>query len=187
MTWARLDDMFPWNRKIRRLSDAAFRVHTTGIVACARDLTDGLIRQDDIDDFPPQRTLDKGLRELVDRGLWEVVEGGWRIHDYLDYNPSKVDVEAERAAARERQRKRRLARAGVTDEPDVTRDSRVTHGVVTRESQTPSQPVPTRPTRPVPTRPDVGVLHVVGDGDQVQDRPVGDGARSSSLGLGGDL
>ena len=29
---------------------------------------------------------------LVDAGLWEEVPGGFRIHDFLDYNPSKVEV-----------------------------------------------------------------------------------------------
>ena len=174
MAWARFDDMFPWSRKVRRLSDAAFRLHVTGIVACARDLTDGVITPDDLSEFPPMRGLDKRLAELVGSGQWherghrcagcaQPPTSAWIIHDYLDYNPSKADVEAERAAARDRQRKRRMARAGVS-EGDVTRDSRVTHADVTRESQTPSLPVPSipDPTRPNPS---VGVLSVVGDGE----------------------
>lgn len=185
MSWARFDDMFPWSRKVRRLSDAAFRLHVTGIVGCARDLTDGVVTQDDIDEFPPMRGLDKRLAELVERGQWhekghrcgkckQPPAGAWMIHDYLDYNPSKADVEAERAAARERQRRRRLGRAGVSEAPDVTRDSRVTHAGVTRESQTPSLPVPSIPD---PTRPDpsVGVLSVVGDGGDSSSSRLGRG------------
>jgi len=169
MAWAKFDDMFPWSRKVRRISDAAFRLHVSGIVSCARDLTDGIITQDDMDELPPMRGLDKRLAELVDGGLWHVKghrcgkcaqppTGAWVIHDYLDYNPTKADVDAEKAAARDRQRKRRLARAGVATDQDVTRDSRVTNGgvtpSVTRESHGVSQPpsLPD-PSIPDPTRP----------------------------------
>src|SRR5690606_5177208 len=34
---------------------------------------------------------------LVKVGLWEPAEGGFQIHDYLDYNPSADDVRAEQA------------------------------------------------------------------------------------------
>lgn len=178
MAWARFDDMFPWSRKVRRMSDAAFRLHVSGIVACARDLTDGVLTQDDLDDLPPMRGLPKRLEELVKSDAWHVKghrchgcvqppAGGWVIHDYLDYNPTKADVEAEKAAARERQRRRRLARAGVTDGPDVTPD--VTRDVH-RESQGVSQtpPLPD-PSPPVPTRPDPDVSAQVSGGGHQSD------------------
>lgn len=159
MTWARLDDQFPWSRKVRRLTDAAFRLHVTGIVSCARDLTDGHVTPDDLDEFPPMRGADKRLSELIERGVWH--ERGhdcpkcpqppvtcWYIHDYLDHNPSKAEVDAAKEKQRERQRNSRMRRAGVHDgDGDVTRDSRVTDAGVTRESQSPSL------TRPVPSRP----------------------------------
>lgn len=45
---------------------------------------------------------------LVDAGLWEQNGNGYVIHDYLDYNPSRVEIEAKRAAdaARKAERKR---------------------------------------------------------------------------------
>lgn len=162
--WARLDDLFPWHRKVRRMSDGAFRLHITGVVACARDLTDGIVTADDIDDFPPMRGVEKRLDELVQRDLWhprghacekceQPPAGAWVIHDYLDWNPSKAQVEEDRAAARERQRRRRQKRnADVMPEGAVTPASRVTHAGVTRESQTPTrpdQPDPSYPSRPL--------------------------------------
>lgn len=36
--------------------------------------------------------------QLVAAGLWEPMEGGWQIHDYLDYNPSRDQVLEEREA-----------------------------------------------------------------------------------------
>lgn len=174
MTWARLDDMFPWSRKVRRLTDAAFRLHVTGIVSCARDLTDGHITPDDLDEFPPMRGADKRLDELIERGVWHArghdcpkcpqpPVNCWFIHDYLDHNPSKTEVEAAREKQRERQRNSRAKRAGTHDaDGAVTRESRVTAPSVTRESQSPSL------TRPNPSQP------------MSMDQPVGGSSETSS-------
>jgi hypothetical protein len=102
MPWVKLDDTFPANRKIRRLSDGAFRLHITAICAAAHDLTDGLMTPEDIEDLASITKSDRRIDELVRRGLWEAVETGWLIHDYLDYNPSKVKVDTDREAARQR-------------------------------------------------------------------------------------
>ncbi|MGB9886787.1 MAG: DnaD domain-containing protein [Moorellales bacterium] len=40
------------------------------------------------------------VRDLIEAGIWEEVEGGYRIHDYLDYQPSKAEVLAEREQKR---------------------------------------------------------------------------------------
>ena len=53
-------------------------------------------------------------KALVDAGLWERIEGGWLFHDWEGRNPRREDVEAERAAWRQRQkdaRERARARA----------------------------------------------------------------------------
>jgi hypothetical protein len=49
--------------------------------------------------------------DLVQAGVWEEADGGWLIHDYFSYQPSKEEVLAERAAARERMSKHRKLRA----------------------------------------------------------------------------
>ena len=110
MSWAKFDDMFPWHRKVRRLSDAAFRLHTTAIIYCSRDETDGFVTLEDIDEMPGIKGRDKSIGELVKRGLWEVVEDGWEVHDFLEYNPSADQQARARAAAAERQRKARERR-----------------------------------------------------------------------------
>lgn len=150
MAWARLDDTFPEHRKVRRLPDGAFRLHVTAICYAAHDLTDGIIHADDLEEFRGLRKPERHVQTLVDAGVWDQVSDGvWQIHDFLDYNPSRTQVEADREASRERQRRRRESRLshavshGVTP-GEVTRDSH-------RESQHPD-PTPPDPTRPLPTR-----------------------------------
>lgn len=161
MTWLKTDDKFPEHRKVRRLSDPAFRLHVTALCACARDETDGRVTEADIADMEHGARLRKHIEQLVEAGLWEVVRGGWEIHDYLNYNLSHAQLEQGRADARrrqenarERRRQERLAfdaaNAGVTGAS--RRDTSVTHTEVTGVSQ---HPDPTRPdpTLTVPSRP----------------------------------
>lgn len=150
MTWARFDDTFPGHRKVRRLSDGAFRLHVTAICFVAHDLTDGFVSVEDLDEMAAVRRAETRVAELVGRGLWEPVDGGWIIHDYLHYNPAKAQVEAERQASRERQKRRREARLSASSHG-------VTNGVTPPEAtaDVPRESHPPDPTRPVPdpTRP----------------------------------
>lgn len=151
MTWLKKDDRYPEHRKIRRLSDGAYRLHDTALCWAAKDETDGFISDDDLDEMQHGRKLRKYVPELVRACLWEPVAGGWTIHDFLHYNPSHQQLEAERAAARDRQARHRARKKGVnTDEsPDSNAvTNAVTNGDVTRESHPPV------PYRPDPTRPD---------------------------------
>jgi len=118
------------------------------------------------------KRLTRHVGALVDAGLWEPVRGGWRIHDFLDYNPSHAKLVADRERARVRQEewREKKARSKATSEasPDsVTllsqHNSRsdeqdgARNGVVTGVSHAPV------PTRPDPSRP---VPFVGGDQDQ---------------------
>jgi hypothetical protein len=135
MSWLRIDDTFDEHPKIEPLTDKAFRLHMAGLLYCSRQLTDG---------FVPLRVLPKlagyakrSLIELVDAGLWHPHGDGYKLHDYLDYQRSREQVLADRAAAADRQRKAReksksgRGHGGLT----VARHS-VTHGV-THGEQTP--------------------------------------------------
>jgi hypothetical protein len=70
------------------------------------------------------------VRALVDAGLWHRAMGGYLVHDFADYQPTRADVEdAERAEeerrAKDRERKRR-SRASRSGHGPVTRDQSVT-------------------------------------------------------------
>jgi hypothetical protein len=98
MAYAKFDDGFADHPKHRPLSHGAFRLHVSGILHCARWLTDGKVTADAAGDlmraYKPQY-----LDELVERGLWlEVMPGTlYEIRDYLDWNDSRARVESRRA------------------------------------------------------------------------------------------
>jgi hypothetical protein len=138
MTWLKKDDRFPEHRKIRRLSDGAYRLHDTALCHVARDESDGLLTPDDLEELTHWSRLRRKVDELITAGLWEPQpDGSYAIHDYLDWNRSHAELEAGREADRRRQAARREnARHAVT--PPVT------NGVSHAGSHA-SLPVQTRP------------------------------------------
>jgi hypothetical protein len=101
MAWVYLDDEFPEHQKNWALTDAAFRLHTSGIAFCNRQLTDGFIRGDKVPSLVP-RYRRKTLDELVDRKLWVPIMDGhlYEVHDYLDWNKSKEQITEEKERLR---------------------------------------------------------------------------------------
>ena len=71
--------------------------------------------------------------ELANAGLWDQCSDGWRFHDWAEYQPTREQVLAERAAATERKRRSR---------EKSRRDADGTDG---GSHPSPSRPVPTRP------------------------------------------
>jgi len=113
-TWLKTDDKFPEHRKVRRLSDSAYRLHHTAMCACAKDETDGYVTAEDVADMEHGNRLRKHIDALVAADLWEEASGGWWIHDYLDYNPSHASLVAKRAVDKARQEKYRKGRVAET-------------------------------------------------------------------------
>ena len=122
MPWFKVDDQLHSHPKPRRATLAALGLWSlAGSYSMAYKL----------DGFVPEwyvighRDGRKHADTLIRVGLWENAvrgaEAGYQFHDWADYQPSSDEIEAERVAARERQRafrkKRREARQeGVTDE-----------------------------------------------------------------------
>lgn len=103
MTWVKLDDGFWSHPKVDGTSLAAVGVFARSLSYCGAHLTDGSITPEAaIYMAAGKKAL---LAELVDRGLWEQLDGGYRIPDFLDFNPSREQVEAERQKSAERQAK----------------------------------------------------------------------------------
>lgn len=106
MTWVKLSDEFPRHEKVDDLSDGAFRLHIAALCHASDQLTDGFVREKIVARLVPTFRKTQPT-ELVQARLWHPTEGGWLIHDYLDYNPSAESVRAERKAAADRMRNAR--------------------------------------------------------------------------------
>ena len=107
----------------------------------ARNLRDGFVPS-----RLPARLCDDpdtAVRELVARGLWLRVKGGYQFHDWADFQPTRESVESDRAAARERMRKLRNGRSGTKSfersSDDVRANNTRTNG---RTSRPPTRPDP---------------------------------------------
>lgn len=103
--WARFDDRFHENRKIKRLwrrCPAALGLHVMAITYCAGHLTDGMVDEDFVEEkMPVKRARDKAVATLVEVGLWLPEVDGWQIKDFAEFNETRADIEARRAAKSE--------------------------------------------------------------------------------------
>jgi hypothetical protein len=119
MPWARFDDRFPSNRKVRLLSDAAFRLYVSAICWSAENLTDGVVQKTELRLVSDVKAASRRAQELVEAGLFEALEGGgWKIHDYHEYNPTAEQVKADRAAKTARQQRWRKKKEGDAPDPE---------------------------------------------------------------------
>src|SRR4051812_36732111 len=75
MPWARFDDRFPSNRKVRLLSDGAFRLYVSAICWSAENLTDGVIKTAELRLVADVRATRTRAKELVEAGLLEELNG----------------------------------------------------------------------------------------------------------------
>lgn len=150
MTWARLDDRFHEHRKVKsawHVDPGAVGLHVVAITYCAGHETDGLVDVEFVrEKLPRQRDRDRLIGALVNAGLWEPVDDGWLLHDFLDYNPSKASLDEKRA--RDAERKARGRRTQSERTPHVVRaDTTRSPNGVHAASGGPD------PTRPDPTTP----------------------------------
>ncbi|MCI0386192.1 hypothetical protein [Streptomyces sp. CNQ085] len=128
MPWVRLDDRFPSHRKVALLSDRAFRLYVSALCWSSENLTEGRILDKELPLISRVRGVKTVAKELEDARLWDRIEGGWEIHDYLEYNPDRARVQADRAAnaARQkafRERKRAEREAARKAEEDAARNA----------------------------------------------------------------
>jgi hypothetical protein len=151
MAWGRLDDQANGNPKLLALSDAAWRMWGCALIYCQSQLTDGFVPTPAIHTFGVQaRDKEKVADELCAtqvRGyapLWARVEGGYQLHDYLQWNDSRQAV----LAKRHRDRKRKGFHDDSARNPHGTgADSEWTRGGITVDSDRPtSTPVPHKRT-----------------------------------------
>jgi len=104
MPWIKLDDQYADHPKIVAAGPLAAWLHTCALCYAGRYLTDGFIPERQVRKLADVDDAEDLAQRLVEVGLWEIAEGGYLIHDYLEYNPSAESVQADREEARERMR-----------------------------------------------------------------------------------
>ena len=65
---------------------------------CNRNLTDGFVSDRAVRGFGKSGKAPKIAVQMVKLGKWERIDGGYQIVGFLDWNPSKTEVLARRAA-----------------------------------------------------------------------------------------
>lgn len=152
MTWVKVDDLITEHEKCVGLSANAWCLWLHGITYCSRNLTDGKIPKAMLARLSGVSKPSAAASELVAAGLWDDSDGAFWVHDYLEHQRSREQVEAERAAAAERQRKARDKKRESRD--GSRRDAGVTHGPVTLlETETETDVI--NPPTPLPVVPSV--------------------------------
>lgn len=145
MSWLKTDDRIGSHPKIIKAGPEAAWMWFVSTGWCKNHLTDGFIPTEVL---PTLAAWSVPAAELAARcvaarrtpegvGLFEAVPGGYRVHDYLDYNDSKADVlanmakaasrKAEWRATRKRRRQRPARPTLVAPVPEVSQwDTRTT-------------------------------------------------------------
>ena len=152
MSWVFLSDEAPGHHKLLGLSDAAFRLWIVGLTYCGQQANDGRFSAHAariMCGYLASPELGKAaIADLVTARLWHATEGGYEIHDYLDYQQSKDSRAASNKAAAERMRAMRAARH-VMVTPHVREPLRCNTGVTS-----PELPAKFALPVPIPSRPD---------------------------------
>jgi hypothetical protein len=182
MPWARLEDIMDEHPKLVGLSDGAFAMEMRAILYSARVLTDGFIAKHLLKRLTSATdiaVISAQVKELVESRLWEPEGDGYRIHDYAQYQPTREQVLARRAADAERKRKGHKTRAQVgngtaAEEPSTPESSE--DSPVESDTECPAGECPestsSRPG-PVPARKDISSpLPVAAPGARARARQV---------------
>lgn len=118
MPWVRLDEEFARHPKVLAAGPLGMAMQVAALCYCNSYLTDGFVPRSVVPGLLHLEGL--GMRmwngdligsgedadfkivveDLIDAGLWEEVPGGFRIHDFHQYQPTKDEVLAEREQKR---------------------------------------------------------------------------------------
>jgi hypothetical protein len=179
MGWVKLDDRAREHRKMIAAGAEACWLWVCGLMyANSQPQKDGIIPAAAVKILFPFQKPSRSIRVLVEVGLWEKVENGYRIHDYHDYQPN-----AEQAAELSRKRQKAgqkggLAKATARAKARQTAKQlakQTPKQVATKQSSKPPSktlpvpvPVPVRdPPPPLPEDPGpLGKLFGAGPGDR---------------------
>ena len=108
MAWFKVDDKLHSHPKVLGVPLRAMGLWVKAGSWCADQLTDGHIPRAVL---APLNATTADARALVAAGLWLEADGGWQFRDWVDYQPTKDQVEKRRAEDAQRKAEARAARA----------------------------------------------------------------------------
>lgn len=159
MTWARFDDLYDDNRKVKRAwrrNPRAVGLHAMSITYSSRHETDGVIDLDWLEEkMPKPAEREATIKTLVECGLYEPIDGErFRVHDYTDFNPSRSDLESKRKRDAARKRNPNGLRAESERTPDGIHAEGAVESNGNPDGASRALPQATPAARPVPSLPD---------------------------------
>lgn len=114
MPWFNVDDGFDNHPKVRKAGNAAAGLFCRLGSYSAKHLTEGHVDASVVRDYGTPATVRKlvavGMLHMIGHGCLKCeqpVDDGYVMHDYLDYNRSRKQIEAAREHGRKRQQKGR--------------------------------------------------------------------------------
>lgn len=110
--WIRLDLDYFANPKTLSAGRDGRDLHLASLCWVGRYLTDGLIPPEAVEAIARDaglvsRSRARAVERVQDAGLWVPNGAGWEVHDFVEMNGSRADVEHERDQWRARQRRAR--------------------------------------------------------------------------------
>lgn len=96
MAWLKIESSVARNRKFVKAGPAPSWLWVCGLAYCQEGLTDGFIPEEALG-FLGVKNAKQLAGYLENAGLWNKVDGGWRVHDYLEHNRSAAEVDDIRA------------------------------------------------------------------------------------------
>lgn len=109
MAWVRVDDQAPRHEKLLKAGPAAAWLWVCGLAHAQSQLTDGVITDAALPFIGVAKGAKDLARRLVSVHLWIRIPGGFRVHDYHDFNFTRAETLARRKATREHRRRAGLA------------------------------------------------------------------------------
>lgn len=95
MAWGKVDDHLHSHVKWRRATKGARALWATALSWCSDQGNGGHVPRDMLGYLDGTRAEAKSL---VDVGLWEVDDDGWRFHQWDERNPDAASSEAKKVA-----------------------------------------------------------------------------------------
>jgi hypothetical protein len=166
MPWVRIDEEFPHHPKVMKAGPLGMAMHVAALCYCNRYLTDGFVPKSaaatlldfsgigmrqwmgEVTGGGVDATWELVVEDLEAAGLWERTEGGWQIHDYHDYQPSREHVLKLRETRRAVGRKGGQAKGKQVAKQPPSNDEATSQATDEANGEAKSYPFPVPPSSP---------------------------------------